>query len=58
MTHNIGRFERALRIVAGAALVLWVTLFQGPGWAWLGIVPLGTGLISWCPLYTLLSRRK
>lgn len=58
MTHNIGQIERGLRIVTGAALMLWATWFHGPGWAWFGMIPLATGLIQWCPLYTLIRRLR
>ncbi len=50
MKANVGGIDRGLRIVAGVALVGWAAL-GGPAWAWLGAVPLGTGLAGWCPLY-------
>ena len=52
---NIGSIDRILRIVAG--LVLIALVFVGPKtpWGWIGIVPLGTGLFNFCPLYTLLG---
>jgi len=48
MQANIGTLDRVLRIIAGSAGVL------GP-WAWIGIVPLATGLIGWCPAYSLMG---
>ena len=47
--------ERALRIVVGLAILS--LLFVGPKtpWALLGIVPLATGLLGSCPLYTVLG---
>ncbi|WP_407491822.1 DUF2892 domain-containing protein [Pseudooceanicola sp. MF1-13] len=55
MTRNEGTIDRALRIILG--LVLIALVFVGPQtpWGWIGIVPLATGLIGWCPLYTLLG---
>jgi hypothetical protein len=50
MKLNVGGIDRILRIVVGLALVAWA-LLGGPVWAWIGIVPLGTGLIGFCPLY-------
>ncbi len=53
MKKNIGSAERTVRIVAG--LLIISLAFVGPQspWAWLGIVPLATGLIGWCPPYAL-----
>ena len=50
MKANVGGIDRTLRIVAGGALILWAIL-GGPVWAWIGVVPLATGLIGWCPAY-------
>ena len=58
MTKNVGNIERIIRIVAGGALIAWALgLFgaAGPVWAWIGVVPLATGLIGWCPPYSLLG---
>ena len=50
---NVGGIDRILRIVAG--LVLISLVFVGPKtvWGWVGLVPLITGFIRWCPAYTL-----
>jgi hypothetical protein len=55
MTRNIGTIDRALRIVVG--LVLIALVFVGPQtpWGWIGVVPLLTALIGWCPPYALLG---
>jgi len=47
--------DRALRVVVG--LVLIALVFVGPQtpWGWLGVVPLVTGLVGFCPAYTLLG---
>ena len=52
MKANVGGIDRILRIVLGAALILWAIL-GGPVWAWIGVVPLATGLVGWCPPYAL-----
>lgn len=54
---NEGTLDRALRILAG--LVLIAIVFVGPKTplGWIGIVPLVTGLVGWCPVYTLLGIR-
>lgn len=54
MKTNVGGIDKILRIVAGIALIAWA-LMGGPVWAWIGIVPLATGLLGWCPAYTLLG---
>ena len=54
MKTNVGGADKILRIVAGIALLAWA-VFGGPVWAWIGIVPLATGLLGWCPAYTLLG---
>lgn len=50
MKANVGGIDRVLRIVLGLALIAWA-LLGGPVWAWVGVVPLATGLIRWCPAY-------
>ncbi|NWG30265.1 MAG: DUF2892 domain-containing protein [Rhodocyclaceae bacterium] len=54
MKQNVGGIDRVLRIIVGLALVAWA-LMGGPAWAWIGVVPLGTGLIGFCALYPLLG---
>ena len=55
MKSNAGSIDRILRIVAGLVL-LGLTLTGNIGvWGWVGIVPLATGLLGWCPAYTLLG---
>lgn len=54
MKTNVGGFDKIARIVAGIALIAWA-LMGGPLWAWIGVVPLATGLLGWCPAYSLLG---
>lgn len=52
---NVGTLDRIARILAGLAL-LALTLTGTIGvWGWIGVVPLATGLLSTCPLYTVLG---
>jgi membrane protein implicated in regulation of membrane protease activity len=55
MGRNVGGIDRILRIVVG--LILIALVFVGPQtvWGWIGVVPLLTGLIGWCPPYSLLG---
>ena len=53
MTSNVGRLDRGVRIAGGLVLIaLTLTDAIGP-WGWLGVVPLATGAIGWCPPYAL-----
>ena len=54
MKANVGGIDRILRIVVGLALIAW-SLLGGPIWAWIGVVPLATALIGFCPLYPLIG---
>lgn len=53
MKANVGGIDRILRIVVGLVLLgLAVTGTVG-WWGWLGLVPLATGALGWCPPYAL-----
>jgi len=53
MKSNVGGIDRILRITIGVVLI-GLTLTGTIGvWGWLGIVPLATGAIGWCPPYAL-----
>jgi hypothetical protein len=54
MNPNVGNIDRIIRIVAGVALIAWA-LMGGPVWAWIGVLPLVTGLFKICPAYSLLG---
>ncbi len=53
MKANVGGFDRALRIVVGLGLLSLILILEGNArwWGLVGLVPLGTGLMGWCPLY-------
>ncbi len=55
MKMNVGGIDRILRIVLGLGLISWAALLQGPFWAWIGLVPLFTGAVGFCPLYPVLG---
>lgn len=55
MKRNEGNIDRAVRIGAGLGMIgLHLGGVIGP-WAWIGLVPLLTGLVGTCPLYRLLG---
>jgi len=53
MTKNVAGVDRVIRIILGLFIV--PLAFWGPKspWAFLGIVPLLTGVVSWCGLYAV-----
>jgi hypothetical protein len=51
MVCNVGGIDRVVRIVVGIALVAWAAVMGGPTWAWIGLLPLVTGLVGICPAY-------
>ncbi|MEW6695635.1 hypothetical protein Tther_02291 [Tepidimonas thermarum] len=53
MKQNVGGIDRILRIVVGVALIAAAATGTVGAWGWIGIVPLATGLIGWCPPYAI-----
>ncbi|AWJ90773.1 DUF2892 domain-containing protein [Azospirillum baldaniorum] len=58
MPINVGTIDRALRAIVG--LVLIALVFVGPQtpWGWIGLVPLLTAVVGFCPAYTLFGVRS
>lgn len=56
-TANVGGADRILRIIVGLALLAFaITGLPATGYNWLGwigVVPLATGFLRWCPAYSL-----
>jgi hypothetical protein len=61
MTVNVGMIDRVLRIVVGLGLIAAALGYLGPqyttGWGWLGIIPLATAFIGYCPAYSVFGIR-
>ena len=55
MTQNVGGIDRILRIIIGLGLISLVFIGPQTPWGWLGLIPLGTALLGWCPPYALLG---
>jgi len=59
MTRNIGTIDRTIRIVIGFGLIAAALGLYGPAytspWGWIGVLPLLTALIGWCPPYAMLG---
>lgn len=52
---NEGNLDRGLRIVAGLVLISLVFIGPQTPWGWVGLVPLVTGLVGNCPVYSVLG---
>lgn len=50
MVKNVGSVDRVFRIAIGAALVAYAAA-TGVWWGWLGLIPLATAFVRWCPVY-------
>jgi len=57
MKSNVGGIDRALRILVGGLAIAFALLSSTDGhqWGLLGVIPLLTGLLRWCPFYPLLG---
>ncbi len=57
MPTNVGTVDRILRIVVGLGLLALVFVGPQTPWGWIGLIPLATAFIGFCPAYTLLGIR-
>lgn len=55
MKSNVGGIDRILRIVIGLVLIGMAVTGTVGAWGWIGIVPLATAALGFCPLYTVLG---
>jgi hypothetical protein len=55
MKKNVGGIDRIVRIALGLVLIGLAATNTVGVWGWIGIVPLVTGLVGWCPPYALLG---
>ena len=55
MKQNVHNIERVIRILVGLGLISLVFVGPQTPWGWLGVIPLATGIIGWCPPYALLG---
>ncbi|MCW2364963.1 hypothetical protein M2341_000410 [Sphingobium sp. B7D2B] len=55
MAANIGRLDRTIRILIGLGLIALVFVGPRTPWGWIGLVPLLTAFVSFCPLYALIG---
>jgi len=51
MTKNMGSIDRVLRIIVGVVLIALVFVGPQTPWGWLGLIPLLTAFVGFCPAY-------
>lgn len=51
---NMGTVDKSIRIIVGLALIIWAVM-GAPIWAWIGLLPLATAIMGWCPAYSLIG---
>lgn len=57
MTKNVGQIDKILRLIVGLVLIGLTLAGQIGVWGWIGVLPIATALMNWCPAYTLLGVR-
>lgn len=62
MQKNVGTIDRIVRLIVGAVLIAYALGLVAPDtgynvWGWIGIVPVLTAFVSFCPLYRVLGIR-
>ena len=55
MQTNVGNIDRIVRAVIGLALIALAWAGTIGAWGWIGVVPLLTAALGFCPVYTLLG---
>ena len=55
MTCNVGGIDRVLRFIVGLGLISLVFIGPQTPWGWIGLLPLATAVVGWCPPYALLG---
>ena len=53
LPRNEGTVDRAVRVIAGIAMVSLAFVGPKTPWGYLGLLPIVTGLLGSCPAYTL-----
>lgn len=52
---NEGMVDRSIRVILGVVLISLVFIGPQSPWGWVGLVPLITGIIGFCPLYKIIG---
>ena len=51
MKKNMGKADKMLRFIVGLVLISLVFIGPQTPWGWIGVIPLLTSFVGWCPLY-------
>ena len=51
MKTNVGNFDRMVRIISGVMLMALALISSRFTWAWISVIPLLTGILSYCPIW-------
>ncbi len=54
---NVGTIDRVARLIVGFALIAIVFVGPQTPWGWIGVIPVATALVGFCPAYRLLGLR-
>ena len=55
MKSNMGTIDRAVRVIVGLVLIALALTGTVGVWGWLGVVPVITGALGNCPLYSVIG---
>jgi hypothetical protein len=55
MKLNVGGLDRGLRVIVGLGLIAATATGTIGMWGWIGVVPLLTGAVGTCPLYSIIG---
>ncbi|MCL6606817.1 MAG: DUF2892 domain-containing protein [Geminicoccaceae bacterium] len=55
MTANVGTVDRVIRGLVGLFLIAMVFVGPQTAWGWIGVIPLVTAILGYCPAYRLLG---
>lgn len=55
MKTNVGGIDKILRMAVGVVLIGLAVAGIGTPWTWIGVLPLVTGVVGFCPAYSLIG---
>ncbi len=58
MEKNVSTWDRAIRVLLGVGLIGATVMGSIGAWGWVGVIPLATGLVGFCPLYKVCSCKR
>ncbi|WP_418648981.1 DUF2892 domain-containing protein (plasmid) [Thauera butanivorans] len=58
MEKNVSTWDRAIRVLLGVGLIGATVMGSIGAWGWVGVVPLATGLVGFCPLYRVCGCKR